>query len=77
MLRDHRDIDPLVCLQSEGKAFDNVMASKLYVAEMFPAGGDLELENTLRPAIHERVIIRFKNRPTTRGNPTCIEKGGL
>ena len=66
-LRGRRDIDLLVCLRSEGKALDNIMASKLYLAELFPAGADLGLEDTSKPAIRERVIVRFMNRPTTRG----------
>ena len=66
-LRGCRDIDLLVCLRSEGKALDNIMASRLYFAELFPAGGDLGLEDTSKPAIRERVIVRFMNRPTTRG----------
>ena len=77
MLRDHRDIDLLVCLRSGGKAFDNVMASKLYCAELFPAGGDLELEGTSKPAIHERVIIRFMNRPAARGKRAYMNRRGL
>ncbi len=60
--KPHRDIDLLVRFQPGGKTFDNFMGLKAYLEELFPGERiDLVLEDTLKPAIRERVLAEARD----------------
>ncbi len=58
----HRDIDLLVRFEAGSKTFDNFMGLKLYLEELFPGERiDLVLEDTLKPAIRERILAEARD----------------
>jgi len=60
--KPHGDIDLLVRFHPGKKTFDNFMGLKVYLEELFPGERvDLVLEDTLKPAIRERVLAEARD----------------
>jgi len=56
------DIDILIRMSPEKKTFDNFMDVKFMLEDMFPESRiDLVLENTLKPAIKDRVLAEAED----------------
>ena len=56
------DIDILIRMSPDKKTFDNFMDIKFMLEDMFPESRvDLVLENTLKPAIRDRVLAEAED----------------